>query len=350
MGHVKSSIETEVVYFTSNEQQSEAPHLDHIHFNYYWKRLNIKNSKLQILAYAFLYSHLFLRKLQQGDVVYIYGCNELLSHLVKKKGVKVYHERTEHPYVSRLKLLNMAKYLNACTKVEKLFVISRNLKTYFSSIGVASEKIEIINMTVDRSRFYGLVKNPEERYIAYCGKATNNKDGVNILIKAFYYVSKEHPNVKLYIIGSPPNNNDESGNMQLVKELNLIDKVVFTGIVSYSDIPQLLKNAEVLALARPSSKQAEFGFPTKLGEYLLTSNPVVVTDVGNISDFLKDGQSAMIAKPDDEVEFANKINWLLEHPQEAYVIGEKGAEVARNHFDSKMETMKMVHIMFNKDL
>ena len=75
----------------------------------------------------------------------------------------------------------MAKYLNACTKVEKLFVISRNLKTYFSSIGVASEKIEIINMTVDRSRFYGLVKNPEERYIAYCGKATNNKDGVNIL-------------------------------------------------------------------------------------------------------------------------------------------------------------------------
>lgn len=344
------NIETEVVYFTSNEQQSEAPHLDHIHFNYYWKRLNIKNSKLQILAYAFLYSHLFLRKLQQGDVVYIYGCNELLSHLVKKKGVKVYHERTEHPYVSKLKLLNMAKYLNACTKVEKLFVISRNLKTYFSSIGVASEKIEIINMTVDRSRFYGLVKNPEERYIAYCGKATNNKDGVNILIKAFYYVSKEHPNVKLYIIGSPPNNNDESGNMQLVKELNLIDKVVFTGIVSYSDIPQLLKNAEVLALARPSSKQTEFGFPTKLGEYLLTSNPVVVTDVGNISDFLKDGQSAMIAKPDDEVEFANKINWLLEHPQEAYVIGEKGAEVARNHFDSKMETMKMVHIMFDKDL
>ena len=176
-------------------------------------------------------------------------------------------------------------------KVDKLFVISRNLKTYFSSIGVPSDKIEIINMTVDQSRFEGLQRNPKERYIAYCGKATNNKDGVNILIKSFSHISQVHPDVKLYIIGTPPNENDESGNMQLVGDLNLVDKVVFTGMVSHQDMPQMLKNAEVLVLARPSSKQADYGFPTKLGEYLLTENPVVITDVGNISDFLHDGKS-----------------------------------------------------------
>ena len=228
--------DTEVIYFMSDSQQSEAPRLKHIHFNYYWKKLYIKSPKLQILAYIYLYSRMFLRKLKPGDIVYTYGCNELLSHLVKIKGIKVYHERTEHPEVSKLKLLNMPKYLDACTKVDKLFVISRNLKTYFSSIGVPSDKIEIINMTVDQSRFEGLQRNPKERYIAYCGKATNNKDGVNILIKSFSHISQVHPDVKLYIIGTPPNENDESGNMQLVGDLNLVDKVVFTGMVSHQDM------------------------------------------------------------------------------------------------------------------
>lgn len=340
-------IETEVIFFMSDSQQSEAPQLEHIHFNYYWKKLNIKNPKFQILVYIYLYSRMFLRKLKSGDIVYTYGCNELLNHLVKKKGVKVYHERTEHPEVSKLKLLNMPKYLNACTKVDKLFVISRNLKTYFLNIGVPAEKIEIINMTVDQSRFEGLLKKPQERYIAYCGKATNNKDGVNILIKSFSYISKEHPDVKLYIIGTPPNKNDESGNMLLVNDLNLAEKVVFTGMVSSRDMPQMLKNAEVLVLARPSSKQADYGFPTKLGEYLLTENPVVITDVGNISDFVLDGHSAMIARPDDEIEFASKVNWLLEHPNEAASIGKNGAEVARKQFDSRTESLKMIHSMFD---
>ena len=135
--------------------------------------------------------------------------------------------------------------------------------------------------------------------------------------------------------------------MQLVGDLNLVDKVVFTGMVSHQDMPQMLKNAEVLVLARPSSKQAVYGFPTKLGEYLLTENPVVITDVGNISDFLHDGKSAMIARPNDEKEFAAKVNWLLEHHNEAEIIGGNGAEVARKQFDSRTESMKMIRSMFD---
>ena len=65
------------------------------------------------------------------------------------------------------------------------------------------------------------------------------------------------------------------------------DSIVFTGIVSAADIPQILKNAAVLALDRPDSLQAQCGFPTKLGEYLLTENPVIVTKVGDIPLFLE---------------------------------------------------------------
>ncbi len=43
-----------------------------------------------------------------------------------------------------------------------------------------------------------------------------------------------------------------------------------TGQVQYYDIPQMLKNADVLALCRPANHhQAEGGFPTKMASIFL---------------------------------------------------------------------------------
>ena len=341
-------IDAEVIFFMSDKNNSEAPQLPHISYHYYSKNFNVKNEKLKILLYLIVFSRLFYSKLKAGDTVYLYGCNEMISRLVNIEGIRVFHERTEHPLVSKLKLLNVRKYLNACTKLDGLFVISSALKEYFESIGVSADKVHIINMTVDASRFESLVKKPSERYIAYCGKATNNKDGVDQLIKSFAITLKTHPDVKLYIIGTPPRKADESGNLELVESLGITDKVVFTGVIPSEQIPQVLKNAEILALNRPDNMQAKYGFPTKLGEYLLTGNPVVITRVGDIPLFLKDGENALIASPNEPVTFAEKVNWLLDNQQEAIIIGANGVGVAKRNFDSMIEAQKMIRIMFNK--
>lgn len=335
-------IDVEVVFFISDPNRSEAPEMPHIHYNYYWKKLKVKNEKLQTLLYAFLYSKLFIKRLLPGDTVYLYGCNEMIADLVKIRGIRVFHERTEHPSVSKLKLLNVDKYLEGCSKLSGLFVISTGLKEYYSSIGVPEKNIEIVNMTVDPTRFENLSKQKTERYIAYCGKATNNKDGVDRLIKSFAQISKSHPDVKLYIIGTPPSRADESGNLELVEELGISDKVIFTGIVAAEKIPQILKNAAILALARPDNVQAQYGFPTKLGEYLMTGNPVVITSVGDIPLFLKDQESALVASPNNIDDFAEKLDWVLKHPHEAETIGRRGYEVAIRNFNANIEAEKII--------
>ena len=107
--------------------------------------------------------------------------------VVKRKGVKVVHEKTEHPDVYSFKGFNVERYKREVVKVDGMFVISTALKDYFVSCGLPKEKIEIVNMTVDSNRFVGLTKQPSEKYIAYCGTASNNKDGVDELIKSFAY-------------------------------------------------------------------------------------------------------------------------------------------------------------------
>ena len=127
--------------------------------------------------------------------------------------------------------------------------------------------------------------------------------------------------------------------------MGISEKVVLTGLVESERVPQLLKDAEICVLARPNSLQSLCGFPTKLGEYLLSENPVIITNVGDIPLFLEDMSSALIATPGDVAEFASKIIWTLKHPSEAQLIGKKGYEVAMTNFNASVEVEKMLKIM-----
>ncbi len=95
-----------------------------------------------------------------------------------------------------------------------------------------------------------------------------------------------------------------------------------------------------LLLARPANKQSEGGFPSKLGEYLSTGNPVVITNTGEISDYLEDGVSAFIAEPDSIESFSDKLEEAYKSPI-SKSIGLKGKEVAEKYFDYKIQASKL---------
>ena len=227
-----------------------------------------------------------------------------------------------------------------------MFVISTSLKRYFEDLGVVN--VKIVNMIVDDGRFSTINKEyVKDKYIVYCGKATNNKDGVDELIKSFAIASQRHDDIKLYIVGSAPKGHDDSGNMQLVERLGLQDKIVFLGEKPAQEIPQILKNSIACVLDRPDSLQAQCGFPTKLGEYLLSGNPVVVTKVGDIPLFLNHQKSALLANERDANDFANQICWILKHPDKAIKIGEEGRKVALREFNYLYESKKIVDLISN---
>ena len=344
-GFSELGIEAEVVYLAPDSKNSKVKEsFPHIKFKYMWERMPFSNRILNKLAEEY-YGWKFARSLKRGDIVFLTNFGNIFFRVVVKKGIKVVHEKTEHPDIYSFKGFNVERYKRKVSKVDGLFVISTALKDYFVSLGLPQDKIEIVNMTVDSNRFVGLRKQSSEKYIAYCGTASNNKDGVDELIKSFAIVHKSHPDVKLYIIGKTPDKDDMSGNVKLIEDLGVKDFVVFTGVISAIEMPQVLKNATILALDRPDSLQAQCGFPTKLGEYLLTENPVVVTKVGDIPLFLKDGETALLAEERNPQNFASKLIWILEHPVEAAEIGKAGARVAMREFNYLNETKKIIKVI-----
>lgn len=319
-----------------------------ISVRYLWNRRYVKNRLLRNIYMCYSFCK-FLVSLKKGDTLLLLGCSEYLFFLVRRKGIRVFHERTEHPaayHISRFKFFR-EHYLESCAKADGVLPISKALSDFFERNGVSHDKLKVINMVVDESRFRNVTKQPGvDKYIAFCGNGANRKDGVDLLLKAFALIAKQCPEYKLYIIGKAPSNDSE--NYKLAEDLGIIDQVVFTGVVQASDIPQLLTNAEILALARPNSVQNTYGFPTKLGEYLLTGNPVVITRVGDIPLFLKDRESALMSECGDYISFADNLLWAIRNPKEAKLIGMRGKAVAQENFNYLIESKKIIDFIFHQ--
>lgn len=348
LNNIPSHIIVKLYFLMPDSKRSEVECLpENIQVIYCWKKYNAKLKIIAPITYRLSLRYV-KRQLKKGDVVYVYNIPHYINNLFKS-GVRYYGERTESPEVttspSRLIPFTLKKHLTLCRKLDGIFVISTALREYYVSNGVSEDKIHIINMTVDSIRFCNLSKEKcQHRYIAYCGSFANTKDGLDKLLRSFAVVSKDIPDIYLYIIG-PGSADEENANSHLVEMLGIQEKVIFTGPVLAKDMPQLLKNAEVCALARPDTLQSKCGFPTKLGEYLLTKNPVVLTDVGDISLFLEDNVSALISSPDNDDEFAYKLKWVLSNPLQAREVGKKGYEAALTHFNAKYEVEKLLKYM-----
>jgi glycosyltransferase involved in cell wall biosynthesis len=211
--------------------------------------------------------------------------------------------------------------------------LERHLGSYMRR-GVETLRIPIL---VDVDRFAGPSDEsgplPDGRYVMYCGLLNEAKDGVASLMRAFALVAAEIPDVTLALVGDSCRDSQIPRYATVADGLGIEGRVVFVGQVSREDLPRYLAQATALALARPASRQAEYGFPTKLGEYLAAGKPVVVTRTGEIAEFLEDGVSAYIVPPGDIEGFAGALRRILTSPEAAREVGHQGQAVARRHFD-----------------
>ena len=334
-----------IIYLASSEGKICDEEIPNVTYEYWGDSLYKNNQFVGMISSAWkLLFHL------PNDVIYYYGmnCLVMLLLLIANRKHTYFHEFTEYPGFifgdsiwGRVKKRIHVWYMKKCYHV---FVISKRLKEYCEVNGVPESQVTILNMFVDSSRFKNINKNTAEKYIAYCGNGENYKDGVDNLIESFSIIAKKRSDVKLKIVGVGPEK-DREIQTSLIIANNLQKSVSLLGRISPEHVPDFLSNATILALARPENIQAAYGFPTKVGEYLSTGKPVVVTRVGELEDYLKDGESCLFAKPDSPEDFAEKLTWLLDHPVEGTNIGRNGKKVAETCFNSRHEVLKVLKLL-----
>lgn len=234
-------------------------------------------------------------------------------------------------------------YSKVLPLIDAYISISENLSLYYNNI--CSKPTHILPIIVDTSRFDIDVQNSKvigkEKYLCYMGNMELAKDDVDNIIRAFSIIASEFEDVNLHLYGGPKNDTKEYLN-RIIGDLNLKERCFLKGRITADEVPHVLKNAYVLVSSQPDTVRASGGFPTKLGEYLTTGVPALITDVGENAKYVKDGVHLFFAPPGDAKAYAVKLRMILSNYSEALKVSRQGQKFIFSNFSHIATSRKLL--------
>jgi glycosyltransferase involved in cell wall biosynthesis len=165
--------------------------------------------------------------------------------------------------------------------------------------------------------------------ILYTGVLIPRK-GVHCLIGAFAQLAKDFASVRLVIVGDDGNKAYTAELKKLVQKFDLREQVRFLPPMPQAELAKRMSEARAFVL--PSLSE---GLGRVVFEAMASGTPVVGSGVGGIPDMVEDGVTGFLVPPGDERMLAEKLRWLLEHPAEATVMGERAHLAAERLFSTE---------------
>jgi glycosyltransferase involved in cell wall biosynthesis len=169
---------------------------------------------------------------------------------------------------------------------------------------------------VEKRRSLGLDQN--EAVIGFVGWLLPIK-GPDYLLKAMDYVWDGHPEAALVLVGK--GDMDVDLRAEALKK-NANGKVKFLGW--REDIDEIMPLFDMLVL--PSLNE---GMGRVLVEAMAAGKPVVASRVGGIPDLVRNDETGYLVPPADEKALGDGIKKLLDDPEKAKQMGQRGKERCR---------------------
>jgi glycosyltransferase involved in cell wall biosynthesis len=138
---------------------------------------------------------------------------------------------------------------------------------------------------------------PNQKVLVYMGSFFYFS-GLAEAIREFAHLSPKAPDIKFLMIGG---GELEDELHKLVNQLGISEKVVFTGTISYSDLPTYLKLADVAVNTLDPTLVANMAFPNKVLQYLASGLHVVTTRLDGLHVTLGESSSLEWADSSREV-------------------------------------------------
>ncbi len=206
-----------------------------------------------------------------------------------------------------------------CKKADIVLVYSNFMKESLKKY-LDNKKIYVLPLGIHSDLCPNLIKeynlDKDLLNVLFFGRLEEYK-GLDILIKAFEILKKEGFKINLTIAGRG-NIGDELKNQ--IKELEIDFKNYW---IPNEELCELIKKADILVA--PYKKGTQSGI---ISTALAYGIPVIATNVGSFSEYIKDGKNGFLIKP-DPIELAERIkifyknrNLILEFSKESLKIGE----------------------------
>ncbi len=252
----------------------------------------------------------------------------LISGLKKKKVVTYHSDIVRQRRLAVLYRPFLNSFLN---KVDWIIPTSPDYVESSNTLCRYKHKCHVVPLGVDLSRFnrssneelnQDLLKQIHgDRMILFIGKFRYYK-GLHVLFEAMNQVDG-----KLLLIGE---GYLEEELKRKVAADGLVNKVEFLGELSNRKVNAYLKACDVFVL--PSVQRSE-AFGIVQLEAMACGKPVVCTDLGTGTTYVNQHQkTGIVVAPDDPLDLAQAINFLLDNPEVRFKFGQAGSERVKKYF------------------
>lgn len=212
-----------------------------------------------------------------------------------------------------------------------VLVITKELERYYRSIAKKKADIFFLPMSVDLDRFSEVAADDicdSRNKDFFCVFGVHNRDCIEDTIAAFDLFCKLYPDLdnNLVLVGDYENLVGRDAAQKLLESSAVRNRIVLKGKIASNDMPTVLRGA--MTLITTPRGYVSGGFPTKLGEYLATGKPVILTKVGELSDYLVSMDSCIFCDAGNVKEIAEAMRFVVENTEISRNIGKRGRDVA----------------------
>lgn len=192
--------------------------------------------------------------------------------------------------------------------VDKIIVPSEFLRDIIINYyHVQPEKVKVVYNSINLDDYSDLPKEVsagQDNPVIITVSRLARLKAVDGIITAVKELTKEYPNIKLWVVGEGP----EKGNLEaLATELNIRDRVDFLGQRAHSEVLSLLKQSDIFVL-----NSVHEGLPHVVIEAMACRVPVIATNIKGTGEVVTDGKTGLLVTPGDIGELKDKLAQLIQ--------------------------------------
>lgn len=284
------------------------------------------------------------RRVKPGDCVLVYFSDVYFSkkiiEIVHEQGGKVIKELNELPgkggSSKKSKIIKQRTEKELFPLFDGVICISDALLMYVKQYVTPSCITIKIPILVDFSE-YDLEdrhQQSETQFIFHAGSLYEQKDGILGMLEAFGLATKSlNMPLQYRLTGYKDQSPHKEEIDKILTKYQLQDKVLFMGYLNKEELRENLAKASCVIINKYNTLQNKYCFSTKLGEYLAAAKPVIITNIGEACNWLKDGETAYIVEQGNTEELAKAIIRLYSDEAKSEEIAKRGKYLCRVSFD-----------------
>lgn len=236
-------------------------------------------------------------------------------------------------------------YQDLFKKGDLFIALSNQMKKKLIDLGCTEKLVIKHPLGIDPQKFIfrkRKLKSENPIRILTIARLTEKK-GLEYSIKAFAKATKRK--IEYIIVGDGPLR-DELEN--LISELQIKTKVILKGWKDRDEIRNLCDKSTIFMLASVTAESGDQeGTPTVLLEAMASGLPIISTLHAGIPEQVRNGKSGFLVPERDIDAIAERLNYLIEHPEIWQKMGKTGRKFIEENYNIDKLNDRLVGIYQN---